>query len=322
MSEQKKLKAFYKGKKVLVTGGAGFIGSNLVDRLVNLGAKVTVVDNFSSGKAENLNKSLHKINLIVGDISSTKICTQALHSQDVVFHTAAVTSVSQYEKNPLKCDKINIKGTEQLLKHCKGISCFVFSSSAAVYGKTDDASNESSALNPISQYGKSKALGEALCKKYSQELGFKSVVLRYFNVYGHRQKTSGCQASVVSKFINSLIEGTKLTIFGDGKQTRDFVHVSKIIQANILTAAFSSQSFDIFNVASGKSINLIELLERLENNLGKKRTQITFQENQSSDIDQSMADCRKYIGFIESIQDFVDQNVFIEPDIDIHSDSA
>lgn len=321
MSDKKNLRKFYKNKRVLVTGGAGFIGSHLVDRLIHLGAKVTVVDNFSTGKIKSLSQLLHKTRLIVGDISSEKTCKLATIDQEIVFHTAAITSVAKSEKEPELCERVNVTATEQLLKNCNGISCFVFSSSGAVYGKAGELSTEYSEIAPISEYGQSKVKGEELCKKYGKELGFRAVILRYFNVYGQKHE-NGFSSSVVCRFIESLISGTKLTIFGDGKQTRDFVHVNKVVEANILTAAFGKEPIDIFNVASGKSISLMELLDRLEEGLGHKRTGIDFQDVRPGDIDQSRGDCGKYAGFVESIKDYVDQNVFTEPDFDLHSDSA
>lgn len=294
MPKPHNLNDFYRNKKVLVTGGAGFIGSNLVDKLVDLEANVTVLDNFSTGKMENLKQSLHKIRLINGDITSKESCREAVCGQEVVFHTAAKTAVSSSQQDQEELWKVNVFGTENILKNCNKISTFIFSSSAAVYGNRENACCEDDQTNPISKYGQSKAFGEDLCRKYGLTNKFKTVVLRYFNVFGNRQDKGPTDSSVLVKFMKALIGGQTLTIFGDGQQRRDFVNVSKIVRANLLTAAFSDKSYDIFNVANGKSISLLELIQALEINLGIKGKNIIHKPALSCDIFSSQANCSKY----------------------------
>lgn len=323
MANHETLKKIYKDKPVLVTGGAGFIGSNLVDKLVDLGAKVTVLDNFLTGKFENLEKSLSKIRLIIGDITSRATCAQAADGQEIVFHLAAKTAVLTSEKELGALWQINVAGTEELLKQCKKISSFVFSSSAAVYGNRHELCNEENEINPISKYGESKVLGETLCQRYGQEFGFKSIILRYFNVFGNRQDKGETDSSVIVKFIKNIISGTNLTIFGDGNQLRDFVNVSKVIQANILTAVnFDENQSNIFNIANGKSISILELIKRLEFSLGIKCKNIEHKPANNGDIFSSLADCSKYNRFVENIIGCLDAEIkddFIKSNINLYS---
>lgn len=325
MPNHETLKDFYKNKSVLVTGGAGFIGSNLVDKLVDLGAKVTVFDDFSTGKFENLEKSLNKIRLIIGDITSQNNCAQALEGQKIVFHLAAKTSISKSENELSTSWKINVNGTEELLKQCRNISAFVFSSSAAVYGNRQDICKEIDPKNPISKYGQSKAIGEELCKQYERQYNLKTVILRYFNVVGDRQDKGEADSSAVVKFTKNITNGTKLTIFGDGNQLRDFVNVSKVVQANILTAAYCDKNqFNVFNVANGKSITILELIKQLEQNLGIKCREIEHKPANNSDIFSSLASCSKYNNFVEKIIDYLDGDTkddFIKSNINLYSNS-
>jgi UDP-glucose 4-epimerase len=295
------LQNFYQGKRVLVTGGAGFIGSNLVDKLVSLGAKVTVIENFATGAMQNLSTSLANIKLIIGDIQKENVCEKALHAQEIIFHTAAMTSVSECQAKAEQCLQNNVASTKNLLKRCPAESTFVFSSSAAVYGTANKRCTENQALQPASVYGTSKVAGEELCQKYAKQNSLKCIVLRYFNVYGPRQENNPLNSSVITKFKKGLVAGSNLTIFGDGTQTRDFVHVTKVVEANLLTAAYPRGEFEVFNVASGKSISLLELIAQLERQLGLARTEIRFEPMRAGDITKSEASCEKYQRFLQAL---------------------
>jgi nucleoside-diphosphate-sugar epimerase len=291
----KQFAEFYKNKKVLVTGGAGFIGSHIVEELVKNEAKVTILDNLSSGTLNNLRNVFPQINIIYGDVSNPFTCLHATMNTDVVFHLAALVSVPISTQNPKICYQINIDGTKNLLEACKKnkVQTFALSSSAAVYGNRNDVCHEKDTPNPQSPYAESKLEGEKLCKQYSEKFDLNTVSLRYFNVYGDRQNPNGDYAAVVAKFKHNLKNKKPIIIFGDGKQTRDFIHVSKVVQAN-LKLAMQNIKGEIFNIASGKSINLFELIELLEKETNIEKTEILFQATRPGDIQISKANCKKY----------------------------
>lgn len=292
----KPIETFYKNKNVLVTGGAGFIGSHLVEELVKKGAKVTILDNFSSGNINNLKNVFPYINILYGDVTNTFTCANATTNKEIVFHLAALVSVDYSIKNPSLCYAINIKGTRNLLEACKknNVKAFIFSSSAAVYGNKNSSCKETDTPNPQSPYAISKLESEKLCKEYSEKYLISTTCLRYFNVYGERQNPNGDYAAVVAKFKYNLENNLPITIFGDGKQTRDFVHVSKVVEANLQMGTKSNLNGEIFNIASGTSINLFELIEQLEKETKHKKTDIIFQSARPGDILNSSANCQKY----------------------------
>jgi len=293
---------FYKNKRVLVTGGAGFIGSHLVERLVHLGANVTIMDNFSTGSLSNIKSVAHLINLFYADIRSAYSCTKAVANQDIVFHLAAFISVAESLINPDVCHKINAEGTNNILDACQkhGIKMFIFSSSSAVYGCKNGVCAENDPLNPQSPYAKSKYEGECATQKYTQTASCNAAILRYFNVYGDRQSPHGSYAAVVARFKKQLLSEEPLTIFGDGKQTRDFIHVSKVVEANLFLGLQQNLHGEIFNIGSGKSMNLLQLIEHLEHELQIKRTTITFMPARHGDITHSLASCTKLQQFMQS----------------------
>jgi nucleoside-diphosphate-sugar epimerase len=289
-----RLENFYKGKNVLVTGGAGFIGSHITEKLISLGAHVSVLDNFSTGNIKNLNNVLTQITLHYADITCRYSLTKATINKDMVFHFAAFASVPQSIENPNLCYKINIVGTKNLLEECykNSVKTIVFASSASVYGNKNEICSENDIPSPENPYAKSKLEGEKICKQYSSEFNINTAILRYFNVYGSRQNPSGEYSAVAAKFKKNLQEKKSIVIFGDGNQTRDFIDVS---QANLTTLKIGMlQNFgEIFNVASGKSINLFSLIKKLEDQHGKA-TDITFKPARKGDVSTSKANCAKY----------------------------
>ncbi|MFH1461583.1 MAG: NAD-dependent epimerase/dehydratase family protein [bacterium] len=295
----KNLQNFYKDKNILVTGGAGFIGSNICKELVKLEAKVTIIDNLSTGNLTNLKSILPQINIIYGDITNNFTCKKITKNKDMVFHLAAMTSVSQSVKTPDICYQINVQGTKNLLESCKKnkVSKFIFSSSASVYGNRTNKCKETDTLNPQSPYAKSKVEGELLCKEYSN-YEIQTACLRYFNVYGDNQNPNGEYSAVIAKFKYNLKHNIPITIFGDGKQTRDFIHVDKIVNANLIIAAADNYFYEIINVATGKSINLIELIELLKKENKAKETKIKYEPTRKGDILYSFADCQKFNNLI------------------------
>ena len=292
----KDLRSFYKKKRVLVTGGAGFIGSHLAETLCSYEARVTVLDDFSAGCIANLRSFVSSIALMASDITSFKTCLKATKNQDVVFHLAAMTSVPESVNSPALCEKINIEGTSNMLEACRKnkVSTFIFSSSSAVYGDRNNLCCEDDKPNPKSPYAKSKLEGERLCRKHAERNSISTSCLRYFNVYGSRQNPSGTYAGVVAKFKHNLANKKPIVIYGDGKQTRDFVHVSKVVEANLLVGSLSNLTGQVFNVATGQSITLLELLEQLEKETNQKQAGLVFEPARSGDIFSSQANCQKY----------------------------
>lgn len=299
----KQIKKFYEGKRVLVTGGAGFIGSHLVEKLVDIGARVTVLDNFSSGKIHNLKNVIPNITIIYSDVSFDHVGLKATQNQAMVFHLAAMVSVPQSIKYPELCEKINTQGTKNLLNGCvkNRVGTFIFSSSCAVYGNRQSPCTESDSPCPLSPYAQSKLLAENLCQKYSQDFAIKTACLRYFNVFGERQNFNGDYAAVIAKFKYNLENNLPLTIFGDGTQTRDFIPVNEVVDANLRIGMQPNLTGEVFNVASGKSVSIIDLIKMLEKEVGKKAPEIKFEGARVGDITHSVASCEKYKNIIRAV---------------------
>ncbi len=231
-------------KKAAVVGGAGFIGSNIANTLINRGVEVTVVDNLSTGLEENINSKaiFHKL-----DISTAhqKELIDVLHDCEVVFHTAALARVQPSIENPVEFDKVNTNGTVNLLKACveAGVKRVVYSASSSCYGNAEILPTpETHPTNPLSPYGLQKYIGEQYCKMFSQVYGIDTVSLRYFNVYGENMAMEGAYKLAISIFANQHKQGLPLTITNDGNQRRDFTYVGDVVDANIL-AANSSLTF-------------------------------------------------------------------------------
>ena len=249
--------------KILVTGGAGFIGSNLVDRLIDEGYKVFVIDNLSSGKKENLNK---KAIFYKADICNLNKIFPLFKGIDYVFHLAANPRVLFSVENPIESHKVNVDGTLNVLyaSYKNKVKRLIFASSSAVYGNIKKLPlREDMKPNPISPYGLHKLIGEYYCKLFSDLYNLETVCLRYFNVYGPKMDPEGPYALVIGKFLKLKKENKPLTIYGNGKQTRDFVYVNDVVEANIL--AMKSKKVgkgEVINICSGKnySINYIAKL--------------------------------------------------------------
>lgn len=286
---------FYSNKKILVTGGAGFIGSHLVDMLVNLGATVTVLDNFITGNIQNIQQSMHAITLINGDIRDYGTCLTACSNQDIIFHLAAMVSVQEATENPLACHATNGTGTINLLEAAlqQGVNTCIFSSSSAVYGTRNNANKETDPCNPSSIYGTSKLIGEEYMRLYAQR-GLKTLCLRYFNVFGDRQQFDSPYAGVVARFKAAMQAGQSITIFGTGLQTRDFIPVEKVVDYNLASPLLENHQLNgqAVNIASGISITLLELIKRLEVELATTAI-VQFKPARTGDIAYSYADCTK-----------------------------
>jgi UDP-glucose 4-epimerase len=291
----KHLQSFYNDRQVLVTGGAGFIGSHLTQALCSYGAHVTVLDDLSTGSLENLGECEERIRFLAGDVTCFKDCFKATKNQDIVFHTAAFVSVPESVKYPARCEKINIHGTGNVLEACimNNVSTFIFSSSAAVYGERNDVCCEDDKVNPQSPYATSKLEGEFLCKEFNKKHGIKTAILRYFNVYGPRQNPHGPSAGVFAKFQENILHDIPVVVYGDGEQKRDFVPVLRVVEANLAIAMLQTNG-DIFNIATGESISLLTLISKIEREINKKCTKMLFEPVRKGDIFSSHASCKKY----------------------------
>jgi len=280
-----------KNTKVLVTGGAGFIGSHIVERLVREGYGVRVFDNFSTGTEKNLKSVKDKIEIFEGDIRNKEDILKAVEGVDNIFHEAALVSVPDSIKNPHKCWKTNITGTIHLLNAANksNVKKIIFASSAAIYGNDPKIpKRESMKAYPASPYAESKIMGEESFIKYEKHFNMKCMCLRYFNVYGPRQDPNSQYSGVISKFIGKMLNKEQPIVFGDGKQTRDFVYVNDIVNANML-AMKSKIHGKIANIGTGEETSLLELLGTLNNILGEN-LKPKFKSERTGDVKYSYAD--------------------------------
>lgn len=302
---------------VVITGGCGFIGSHLAEHLVALGAQVTIIDNLSTGHRENIAHLLKHIRLCKQDITDLEACKKAIEGAHIIFHLAARTSVADSLKQVQLYQDVNIKGTYTILEAARqmNVKRVVFSSSAAVYGIGSALVTENDPCNPVSVYGFSKQIGELLCQQYQELFGVQTVILRYFNAYGPRQPETGPQASVVARFTHQMKYNEPIIIYGDGLQTRDFVPVSTIVDANVRLALAPDAHGEIFNIASGYSITLLELVERLKIEYPEYNAPLIFEPARPGDIVHSSADCSKYHYFLNHEQN----QIYIPMSVPLHS---
>jgi len=280
--------------KVIVTGGAGFIGSHLIDALVEKGHEVTVLDNLTTGKLKNITHHIEKGNItfIKGDIRNTKTLNKALKNADAVMHLAALISVEESIKKPLLYHQVNATGTLKLLKTAakNKVKHIIFASSAAVYGEPKELPiKESHPPNPLSPYAATKIAAENYLKTYNHLHNITTTTLRIFNAYGPRQ-TNNQYAGVITKFINNALAGKPLTIYGDGTQTRDFIYVKDTARAFI--AALEAKRNGTYNIATGKPTTINQLAQLIKQ-LTKTNSPITYTKPREGDIKHSYADTTK-----------------------------
>jgi UDP-glucose 4-epimerase len=279
-------------RNALVTGGAGFIGSHVVERLVRDGWRVRILDDLSTGCIENLASVRTDVDIVQGDIRDLEACRRASRGIDTVFHLAAMVSVVRSVEDPLHSHGINVDGTLNVLQGARehGVRRLVFSSSAAVYGNAEAApTREDQPLRPQSPYATEKCAGEMYCRNFQDLYGLETVVLRYFNVFGPRQSADSGYAAVIPAFEKAIREGRAPIIFGDGGQTRDFVYVENVAQANLLAAGVPGAAGGTFNIAAGESRSLLELVDELARAHGRQLMPL-FREARAGEVRHSRAD--------------------------------
>ncbi|MFN3762374.1 MAG: SDR family oxidoreductase [Anaerolineae bacterium] len=255
----------------LVTGGAGFIGSHLVEALVASGEQVRVLDNFSTGRRENLSAVRDRIEVIEADVRDPLAVRQAVDGVEVVAHLAAVVSVERSLENPQETMDVNTEGTLNLLEAARqaGVSRFLFASSAAVYGDHSELPlREDLPLRPLSPYAASKVAGEALCHAYRAAYGLPTVILRFFNIYGPRQDPRSPYSGVISIFVGRMRDGRPPIVYGDGLQTRDFVYVGDVVAALIRAGKQDGAVGAVVNIARGEETSVLRLVTLLNQTLG------------------------------------------------------
>ena len=288
--------------RYLVTGGAGFIGSNTVDELVRRGHSVVVLDDFSSGKEENLTEVRNKITFIKGSITDIEVVRKAMHEAEYVLHLAAKTSVPRSVKDPIETNKINIDGTLNVLVAAKELKVkrVVFAASSSAYGETPTLPKvETMQPEPISPYGVTKYVGELYGQAFGRCYGLENVALRYFNIFGPRQDPSSPYSGVLAKFCSAFLEDTQPVVFGDGEQTRDFTYVENAVQANLLACEAPSVSGKVFNVGVGGRVSLNEVV-RVLGKISGKTLETKYEPPRDGDIRDSQADitqARELLGY-------------------------
>jgi nucleoside-diphosphate-sugar epimerase len=297
----------------LVTGGAGFIGSHIVERLLKQGHFVRVLDNFSTGRRENLNfvlnakRSSNSVNsnnfeLIEGDICDFDTCQKAVRDINIVIHEAALRSVPKSVDKPLEFNVVNITGTLNLLLAAsnEGVKRFVFASSSSIYGDAETLpESEDKQPLPVSPYAATKLSGEYYCRVFAKSYNLATVSLRYFNVFGPRQSLESKYAVVIPKFINCLLNGQAPPVHGDGRQSRDFTYIDNVVDATLLAAVANEVSSEVFNVATGKAYTILDLLSYLSE-ITDIQIEPQFTPPRPGDIRHTLADiskARKLLGY-------------------------
>lgn len=279
----------------LVTGGAGFIGSHIVETLVKKSEGVKVLDNFATGKRENLSPFLADIELVEGDLRNLDDVRKAVEGVEIVLHQGALPSVPKSVEDPLGSNESNITGTLNVLIASRDarVKRVVYAASSSAYGDSPTLPKEETMKPaPLSPYAIQKYVGELYCANFYHLYGLETVSLRYFNVFGPRQDPTSQYAAVIPKFITALAEGKPPTIYGDGEQSRDFTYVENVVQANLLAAEAEGVAGEMMNFACGERYTLNEILRHLQ---GMMKTQIepVYTDPRPGDVKHSLADIRK-----------------------------
>lgn len=289
--------------KVLVTGGAGFIGSNLADELIKQGAKVVVLDNFLTGFRENLDEIEGDFEFIEGDLNDNKKLEKAVEGVEIVFHQAALPSVPRSVDNPLETHQACVDGTFNVLLKSKdaGVKRVVYAASSSAYGNQETLPKvETMRPEPLSPYAAAKLMGEYYAQVFYNVYGLETLCLRYFNVFGPRQNPSSHYSGVISRFVDALMGDKTPVIYGDGETSRDFTYVANVVNANISAAQTARGIGEIMNVANGERITLNELLEVLKKITEKTDVRADYQPQRAGDVKHSQADitrAKEWLGY-------------------------
>ncbi|HEX8736997.1 MAG TPA: SDR family oxidoreductase [Pyrinomonadaceae bacterium] len=304
--------------KVLVTGGAGFIGSNLAGELIRQGAKVTIIDNLATGFRENLEEIEGDFDFVEGDLNDDSALQKALDAAEIVFHQAALPSVPRSVDNPQETHAACVNATFNLLLKARdaGVRRLIYAASSSAYGNQEILPKvETMRPEPLSPYAAAKLMGEYYCQVFSNVYNLETISLRYFNVFGPRQNPSSMYSGVISRFIDALMSGKTPVIYGDGEQSRDFTFIANVVSANIKAAQTTKGIGQVMNCSNGERISLNELLEVLKKITGKTDVEAEYQTERTGDVKHSQADnsrakeCLNYeklVGLEEGLQKTID----------------
>ncbi len=283
--------------KVLVTGGAGFIGSNLADELIRQGARVVILDDLSTGFRENLEEITGDFDFIEGDINDPDSLAKATEGVEVVFHQAALPSVPRSVDDPVETHRVCVDGTFNLLVKARdvGVKRFIYAASSSAYGDQPTLPKvESMRPDPLSPYAAAKLTGELYCRAFNNVYGLETYALRYFNVFGPRQNPESMYSGVISRFIDALMTGQRPVIYGDGEQSRDFTYIANVVNANIRASQATTGMGETMNVANGDRITLNQLLDVLKRITGAD-LDANYEDVRRGDVKDSQADNRRAI---------------------------
>jgi nucleoside-diphosphate-sugar epimerase len=286
-----------KMSNVLVTGGAGFIGSNLTEALLQKEHSVRVLDDFSTGKRENLifDKKFPSLEIIEGDIRDFSTCHKAVRGIEYIFHQAALPSVQRSVEDPGTSNAVNVGGTLNVLLAAREekVKRVIYASSSSIYGDTPTLpKHEEMPSDPLSPYALQKYIGEQYCRLFYQLYGLETISLRYFNIFGPKQDPHSIYSAVIPIFIDALMQGRPPTIFGDGEQSRDFTYIENVVQANLLAMSAEHLHGEAINIACGKRTSLNQLFNVLKDILGSKQSPL-YEEPRKGDVRHSLADIHK-----------------------------
>ena len=307
-----------KTETFLVTGGAGFIGSNIADELIRQGARVKILDNFVTGFQENLDEISGDFEFIRGDLNDNKVLKKAVQGVDIVFHEAALPSVPRSVENPLETHEACVNGTLNLLLAAKEakVRRVVYAASSSAYGDQPTLPKvETMRPEPLSPYAAAKLMGEYYCQVFNKVYGLETICLRYFNVFGPRQNPSSMYSGVISRFIDALMKDGTPVIYGDGEQSRDFTFIANVVDANIKAAQTEKGIGEVMNAANGDRITLNELLEVLKEITEKLNVAADYQPERKGDVKHSQCSnaraveligYKKLVGLEEGLRKTID----------------
>ena len=276
----------------LVTGGAGFIGSHICKELLRRGESVVVLDNFATGKRDNLRDVARDLRIIEGDLRDLVVVREAVRGADYVLHQGALPSVPRSVADPITSHQVNTEGTLNVLVAARdaGVKRVVFASSSSVYGDTPVLpKREDMPPNPKSPYAVSKLTGEHYCRVFYEIYGLETVALRYFNVFGPRQDPDSQYAAAIAKFTRAMLDGGEITVYGDGEQTRDFTYVANVVEANLLATGAPGAAGKVFNIACGDQVSLNQVIRHLAE-LVRRESEVVYQPPRAGDVKHSRAD--------------------------------